>query len=420
MKMKKVCTVMMVTMIMLASVLTGCGGNARGNGGTGETGENNITSEDTVSVSVVVGAHSNANIISVNAEVIEEQVYQCAYTYGTVSLIRADGKPEEFLKANIPEPSTDGLSDRKLESIAEDYRDEILATFNTDGEAKYPEVDTLDAIRLASNTLQTIGNGDKYLVVADTGLSTAGYLNFCENDLFNTPTDEIINALSEEKAIPDLEGVNVVWLYAGQVAEPQERLSEVQKAKLIEIWTAVLEESGVASENIDFRPDSASNTAYSGLPEVSVVNADERKTDITPLETVVLDPESVSFVGDEAIFVDREQAEQAISSVAHILIQHPDNKVYVVGCTASSTGREGFCQSLSENRAQAVVQVLKEYGVPKDQMVAIGVGDYAPWHVEDLDENGKQIEEYAKQNRCVVVVDTQDPEYGAAIAACVN
>lgn len=416
MRMKNVCTVMMA-IVMMAALLTGCGNHVGGDGGVGGS---NTASEDAVSVSVVVGAHSNANVISVNAEAIGKQVYQCAYTCGTVSLIRADGKPEEFLKANIPEPSTDGLSDRKLESIAKGYRDEILAALNSDGTAKYPEVDTLEAIRIAANTLQTVGDGDKYLVVADTGLSTAGYMNFCENDLFNTPADKMIKALVEEKAIPDLEGVRVVWLYAGQTAAPQERLSEVQKAKLIEIWTAVLEEAGVASQDIDFRTDSASNTAYSGLPEVSNVSAEERKTDIAPLETVVLDSESVSFVGDEASFVDTVQAEQAIYSVAETLLAHPDNRVYVVGCTASSTGREDFCRSLSEDRAQVVVKVLEEYGVPEDRMIAVGVGDYAPWHIEDLDKSGMQIEEYAKQNRCVVILDTQNSEYGDAIAGCIN
>ncbi|MER8277514.1 hypothetical protein, partial [Acinetobacter baumannii] len=83
----------------------------------------------------------------------------------------------------------------------------------------------------------------------------------------------------------------------GQTAEPQERLSEVQKAKLIESWTAVLEQAGAAS--YDFSVDSASSTAYSDLPSVSIVPADERVSDITPLQTVVLDSENVSFVGDQ-------------------------------------------------------------------------------------------------------------------------
>ena len=279
--------------------------------------------------------------------------------------------------------------------------------------AKVEEVDTLEAIRLAANSLKTITEGDKYLVIADTGLSTTGYVNFCADDLFNTPTEDIAQALEDEKAIPDLEGVHVTWLYAGQVAEPQQTLSEVQKDKLIEIWSAILEKAGAAS--IDFRPDSASSTPYTDLPNVSTVNADDRDIHITPLPKMILDSESVSFVGDQAVFEDENQAKQAISGVAQTLLAHPDNQVYVVGCTASLPGKEAFCHNLSEDRAQAVVDVLKELGVPEEQMTAVGMGNQAPWHLEDLDAAGKQIESIAQQNRCVVVLDSQDPEYANAV-----
>ena len=269
----------------------------------------------------MVGAHSNANVISPNAKEIADKVYQCTYTYGTVSLIRADGKPEECLTATIEEPSTTGLSDRKLKSLAEDKRDQILAAFNTNGMAKYEEVDTLDAIRLAANSLKSAETDEKYLVVADPGLSTTGYLNFCKDDLFHTDTADIVEALVDEKAIPDLEGVNVLWMYAGQTAEPQERLSEVQKAKLIEIWTAVQEQAGAAS--YDFSVDSASSTAYSDLPSVSIVPADERVSDITPLQTVVLDSENVSFVGDQACSRMRNRPKrQSTMSHRHCWIIH--------------------------------------------------------------------------------------------------
>lgn len=190
---------MMIAAVFLTmAVLTGCGGSDPGSG-TG--GSKTPKTGESVSVSVVVGAHSNANVISPNAKEIADKVYQCTYTYGTVSLIRADGKPEEFLKATIEEPSTKGLSDRKLKSLAEDKRDQILAAFNTNGMAKYEEVDTLDAIRLAANSLKSAETDEKYLVVADPGLSTTGYLNFCKDDLFHTDTADIVEALVDEKAI---------------------------------------------------------------------------------------------------------------------------------------------------------------------------------------------------------------------------
>lgn len=397
---------------LAGALLSGCNFNFP-SGSPFESGHTSSTDQQMVSVSVVVGAHSNANVISPNAQEIGEKIYQCAYTYGTISLIRADGKPKEFLKAKIQEPSIKGLSERKLKSIAEGYQSEILAAFRTDGMAKVEEVDTLEAIRLAANSLKTVAEGDKYLVIADTGLATTGYVNFCVNDLFNTPTEDIVQALENEKAIPELENVHVVWLYAGQMAEPAQVLSEVQKDKLIEIWSAILENAGAASVN--FRPDSASSTPYTDLPNVSIVNADDRETHITPLPKIILDSESVSFVGDQAVFEDENQAKQAINGVAQELLAHPDNQVYVVGCTASLPGKEIFCQNLSEDRAQAVVNVLKEFGIPEEQIMAVGMGNQAPWHLEDLDTEGNQIESIAQQNRCVVVLDTQDPEYANAV-----
>ena len=73
--------------------------------------------------------------------------------------------------------------------------------------------------------------------------------------------------------------------------------------------------------------------------------------------------------------------------------------------------------NLSYDRAYAVMEVLKHYGIPDDQMQVVGLGDKAPWHTSDLDPKGFQIEEKAEQNRCVVVLDTLDKEYGSIINA---
>ena len=408
--MKKM-NVFIIVMSMALMLLTGCGGSGNSASASAEAVAD---ANSSVNVCVVVGAHSNANVISVNAEEINEQVYKCTYSYGTCSLIRCDGKPEVFLKVNIDEPKVKGLSDAKLESIANGYRDEILAYFNTHGMAKTAEVDTLEAIRLAANSLKTTEGNNKYLIVADTGLSTTGYVNFCENDLFNTPTSDIVEELIAEKAIPDLAGVHVVWLYAGQTAEPQERLSEVQKSKLIEIWNVILQEAG--AESVEFGYDSATSKPYTNLPEVSVVVADKREIAVTPIKTVVLDSSSVSFHGDSAVFVDNYKAENAIKDVAQTLKEHPENKVYLCGCTASSMDRsDEFLKTLSYDRAYAVMEVLQRYGVPDYQMQVIGLGDDAPWHISDLDSEGYQIEEYAEKNRCVVVVDKFNQEYGKII-----
>ena len=215
--------------------------------------------------------------------------------------------------------------------------------------------------------------------MADPGLSTTGYLNFCKDDLFHTDTADIVEALVDEKAIPDLEGVNVLWMYAGQTAEPQERLSEVQKAKLIEIWTAVLEQSGAAS--YDFSVDSASSTAYSDLPSVSIVPADERVSDITPLQTVVLDSENVSFVGDQAVFEDEEQTKKAIGNVAQTLLDHPQNSVLRSWMYCISNRKRRFLPDAFRGESLSGSRIIKKFWSASRTDEAVGMGSQAPWHV---------------------------------------
>lgn len=211
----------------------------------------------------------------------------------------------------------------------------------------------------------------------------------------------------------ELTDVNVVWMYLGQTAAPQQELSEVQKHKLEEIWRTILTEGGAKS--IEFVNDIASDEPDNNLPSVSVVDVQNRSIDIEtseepveiiieePIETIVLDNTSVRFIGDKAEFVDYEEASSVLAQYAQILLEHPNNKVYVIGTTA--TGSTDFCNELSVNRANAVCQVLISYGVPESQLIPLGMGFEDPWHIDDVDDNDKQIEEYACQNRKVLIVD---------------
>ena len=53
--------------------------------------------------------------------------------------------------------------------------------------------------------------------------------------------------------------------------------------------------------------------------------------------------------------------------------------------------------------------LVKEFGVPEDQLITIGLGYEADPFVRgrDLDENGRQIETEAAKNRRVVVLDAE-------------
>lgn len=391
----------LVMCMTMACLMTGCSG----------------TDSDETALAVVGSPHSNEPSFPLNAATIRDRLYNCCYTYGSVSFITNDGNPKVVYQTDIPKPEKSGLSENKKKTIAGNYTSQLLKELSTMN-AEVSEVDTLKAITYASKTLSSDNSStNKELVVMDNGLSTVGYLDFTK-DLLYADTDSIVEALEKSEAIPNLADVNVIWMYLGQTVAPQQELSEAQKHKLEDIWRAILTEGGAKS--IEFVNDIASDEPDKNLPGVSVVDVQNRSIDVAtseepaeiiiepPIEKMVLDNTSVRFIGDKAEFVDYDEASSVLEQYAQVLLDHPNNKVYVIGTTA--TGSTDFCNELSENRANAVCRVLISYGVPESQLIPLGMGYEDPWHIEDIDDNGKRIEKYASQNRKVLIVDVNDDD----------
>ncbi len=395
--MKKLFVSVMIIIIMGFGLLNGC----------------SRSEKPKIALAVVVGKHGNSMEIPLNAPTIKEAIYNSCYTYGSVAFIAVDGNPKVYYQANIPEPEASGLTESKKESIANGYMKQLMNEIQH-ACPQVAEVDTLKAIQQATYTLQgSSERADKVMIIMDSGLSTVGYLDFTKG-LLEADVESIIAALKEAEAIPNMQDVSVVWMFNGQTASPQQELSERQKKKLQEIWKAILIEGG--AREVSFAYDIASELSDEMFPMVSLVDVESRSIDVNteerapvkitieePIETVVLDNTSVKFVGDKAVFVDKELAMLHIKELAEQLFMHPDNKVYVIGTTAS--GNTEFCNQLSIDRAQAVTEVLIDLGIPESQLIPMGMGFEDPWHVDDLDKNGIQIESQACQNRKVLIVD---------------
>lgn len=398
--MKKV--ICIIVMFMMVCLMGGCSSNNGNNG------------NDQISLAVVVGAHSNAPNISVENETIKNAIYNSCYTYGHVAFLTVDGNPQVSYQTSIPKPET-GMAETKKKSIASDCTSQLFGVLSN-LQPEMPEVDTLAAIRLAAMTLNSVSdNSDKQLIIMDSGLSTTGYLNFTTGLLSMEP-EYVVESLKNSNAIPDLSDITITWMYIGQTASPQSELSETQKVRLQKIWQTVLTEAGATT--VTFTTDVASGNTEHIYPDVTVVDVEARELDIEteattteisePLETVVLTAAQVEFVGDTADFVDRNKALESIQSVANQLLRHPNNRVYVIGTTA--TGGEEYCMELSSARAQAVTNELINCGVPEEQLIPIGLGFNDHWHIRDLDGDGKQVEELASQNRKVLIVDVNSAD----------
>ena len=129
-----------------------------------------------------------------------------------------------------------------------------------------------------------------------------------------------------------------------------------------------------------------------------------------------LNETQVRFVGDEANFIDENEARAALAPVAEIILAHPGHPILIAGTTAT-VGKQEECLELSQQRADAVKNMLvQEFGVPADQLITIGLGYAADPFVRgwDVDANGNQVETEAAKNRRVVVLDA-DSELGQQI-----
>jgi outer membrane protein OmpA-like peptidoglycan-associated protein len=97
-----------------------------------------------------------------------------------------------------------------------------------------------------------------------------------------------------------------------------------------------------------------------------------------------------------------------LARVAGILLGHPGLAVEVEGHT-DSVGSDAMNQTLSESRAMAVREYLREQGVPEGTIVSRGFGKTKPLATNDTAEG-------RAQNRRVEIVVSGEP-IGADVAA---
>ena len=365
-----------------------------------------------VSVAVVMGVHSNANTIGFDSDALHSALYEASYSHGEVSFVTCEGSPKVIYSASIPEPSTKGLSENKQRLIAEKYTKElkqILLGATPDSE----EVDTLKSIRYSVDILKQ-ADGKKLLCIMDTGIQTTGYLDL-STGLLEAEPEDIVKALKNEDALPDLSGIDVMWYFLGQSAKPQKPLSEYQKGRLQAMWEAVLKAGG--AKLVEFSSIPATNKPYSGLPSVKVIDADKEKIKVKAgkkkkeviVKKMVLDSNELRFEGDKAEFIDIKEAKQVLSGLAEALSINQKTEIIIIGSTAGGKNKK-FSKRLSADRANAVKNVLVSMGVEEGRIKTLGLADEDPWHIADLNESGHQIEDLAAQNRKVVILDTNDEE----------
>ncbi|MGY1680679.1 OmpA family protein [Geodermatophilus sp. SYSU D01176] len=359
--------------------------------------------EPTGAVAVVLGARSNMPppVLDSAAEAALKTAVQ---DQSLALFVIADGEPAVEGKRDLVTP---GENETGREGQRQEWREWVKRSFEG-AAAQDEETDLLGALDLAARAISS-APGTHTIVVVDSGLSTAGDLDFAgQPELLDADPEELAESLAASDALPDLTGVRVVVQGIGDTAEPQEELSTAQRRHLVELWEAMLATAGATEVVVEETPLSGSPS--DGLPRVTPVGLPQ------PVQCVggaiELSGADVAFQPNSAEFVEAAAARAVLEPIAKQLVG--------TGATATLTGttaRVGDLKgqrALSEQRAQAVLEELVELRVPRESLTAVGLGSEFPGYAQDHDAAGNLLPGPAAANRQVII--TLDD--GAAWTLC--
>lgn len=417
--MKKM-TMLMLTLVCILTLslgLTGCGSTDSASSGT--------TQQDSKpALCFVVANTANAQGINFNSPLVQDTVTECALNYGFVTAINADGESEVLIGQDLDiDEKYKHASPEKLKSDAI-YRTNSVISYMQTFVADDSEIDFLESLRLACRTMSSLeGYTSKTIIVLGTGLSTTGYMNF-GNNLISADAAAVADLLEERQVIPDFSGISTIyWQGLGDVAAPQTDLSPAQRSSLQDIWIEVIRRGGgelVANDFISAPADQETeypSVSVVDLPAESPVRFEAQALETEPdtiaeetaatgssepavIQTVKLEEDQVTFVGDEAVYLNPDEAVETIRPIAEFLLQYDQVNILLAGTTAGDEDSD-FTFQLSKDRADAVRNTLIELGVNADRIKTLGLGCSNPWHVWGAGYEGTA----ASGNRAVVLMD---------------
>lgn len=361
---------------------------------------------------VIVGATIRANQPVFNDSKIREEIMTACLTCGTVTLIAVDGDPYLVAAVDIPTEKS-GMSASKYKQIAENQTNQIMTLMEQNNKAVADEADLLSALQLASRELNA-HEGIKKLVIADSGLSTKGYIDLTSFELLDT--DAVIQNLKMEEALPDLSSCEALWIGLGDVTGKQPKLLQKDRKCLQKLWTGILTESG--AQLTILTDSSVCQELDEALPDVHVVSVSQpvilaqKDMDVQKIfqeeKAIVFDEKTLNFKpGTDELLSDERDVKSLIEPVVEYLKKDCSNRIVLLGTTASA-GKDNDLFLLSMNRCNVLKRILISCGGIEDNQIEIyGLGYQKArlygLTIGDTDENGNFIEELGQRNRQVLI-----------------
>lgn len=388
-----------ICLAALAVGLTGCGSQA--------------SEEETSSMNAVcyaIAPTANSQGLNMSSPLVQDTIFDTILEYGYISVVVVDGEPEVVAADSYDiDAQYKKASKEKLKTDARAKATNLIAYMESQV-ANDAQVDYLEGLRMAVRSLSSLeGYDSKTIVLIGTGLSTEGILNF-QNNLLSVEPNAVLDQLEDKNEIPDFTGITVVWQQMCDVASPQQELSQTQRMRMQEIWGGIVERGGGTFVYTDIMANPADTEV--SYPEVDIVDLPKEtpigfdeamfnKEDESILEEpVMLTEEQVSFVSDQSIYLNEEEAVATIQPIADYLIEHKQIMILLAGTTAGDEDSD-YTMTLSKERADAVRDTLIQLGVDESRIVTVGLGSSNPWHVYGAGYEGS----IASANRTVVLLD---------------
>ena len=229
--------------------------------------------------------------------------------------------------------------------------------------------------------------------------------------------EKLIEELREAKALPDLSGLEIIWLNMGLVpgdAEAQEELPQIMIAWLKDFYRDLLVD-GCGADRVAFYdppkvggfkalkedlPHKTPVDVYHEASELPMLSEDEKNK-----TTVSINESQVSFRPNTADFVQSD--EEVYASLEGLIdsLRESENFHVVIAGGTSSFGQQASSEALSRDRAGRIRDFLVKNGVQEEQIEGVyglGFREDSPIYTNDR-VNGELVESLAAANRIVVV-----------------
>lgn len=264
--------------------------------------------------------------------------------------------------------------------------------------------DTFEAIAVAAGLLKgSSKSATGTIVVSASALDDTGVMAMTQDNLLGANPSDLVKARHDALSAIDLTGITVVMTGTGYTAAPQQPLDAQRRSQLAGLWSATLKASGatvvIDSSAVSGAPVSTRRTV-TPIP-VATAQTRVRIASCTTTDIVYDQSSAVSFVPDEAVFLNDKTAKATLREGASWLAAKPGRQAVLVGTTADDGSPQAGQIRLSQKRAQAVADVLTAGGVRPSQLTVSGVGSRFPQYVADRNADGTLDPARAVRNRSV-------------------